>query len=203
VRVGLVGRFVEWKGQHVFLEAAERLVTSGRDDGARFVLVGAALFGEDDYAAEIERRAAALGGRAELLGFRPDIAAVLTELDILVHASVTPEPFGQVVIEGMAAGLPVIATDGGGVREIVRHGEDGLLVPMGDAAALADALAGLLADPARASRLAVAGHRAVRERFTAARAAREVEAVYDGLPRRRRRPRSAMAAGGPAAPAPR
>lgn len=186
VRVGLVGRFVEWKGQHVFLEAAERLIASGRDAGATFVLVGAALFGEDDYAAEIERRAAAMGGRVELLGFRPDIAAVLAELDILVHASVTPEPFGQVVVEGMAAGLPVIATDGGGVREIVRSGGDGVLVPMGDAAALAEALGALLADPARASRLAAEGYRAARARFTAQSAARKVEAVYDGLPRRRR-----------------
>ena len=100
------------------------------------------------------------------------------QLDIVAHASITPEPFGQVVIEGMAEGLPVVATEGGGVCEIVNHGKNGLLVPMGDAPALAAALEGLLRDPAGARALGTAGYHWVRRHFTAAQSARKIERVY-------------------------
>jgi len=176
-RVGIVGRFVEWKGQHVFLDAARTLVASGIE--ARFVLVGAALFGEEEYASKLETQAASLGYRVEFTGFQSDIPRVMRDLDIFVHASTTPEPFGQVVIEAMAEGLPVIASDGGGVREIITNGQNGLLTPMGDAKALAAALAALLREPARANRLAQAGHEHVRRHFTAMKNARAIEAVYD------------------------
>lgn len=176
-RIGMVGRLVEWKGQHVFLEAAKRLTEAGME--ARYVLIGAPLFGEEDYEARLREQAVGLGDRVEFTGFRTDVAALLRDLDILVHASITPEPFGQVVIEGMAEGLPVVASDGGGVREIVRNGVNGVLTPMGDAGALADALSALLRDPARASGIARAGWRNVRENFTAAHSARGLEAVYD------------------------
>jgi len=181
VRIGIVGRLAPWKGQHVFLEAAARLQAAGHD--ARFVIVGAPLFGEDGYEAELRRQAAAEGltGQVTFLGFRSDVAAVLGELDILVHASTTPEPFGQVVIEGMAESLPVVATDGGGVREIITHAENGLLVPMGDAGALASALERLLQDPALARRLGSAGYRHVRQHFTAHQSARRVEKVYSDI----------------------
>ena len=105
----------------------------------------------------------------------------MSELDLLVHASITPEPFGQVIIEGMAAGIPVIATRGGGVPETVESGRTGLLVPMGDAPALADALLTLLRDPATASHLGGNGWREVRERFLPRRTARDIEAVYDTI----------------------
>ena len=178
VRVGIVGRLAPWKGQHVFLEAAAHLLAAGHD--VRFLIVGAALFGEDDYEAKLRRQAEEGGAtdRVEFLGFRPDVAAILGGIDILVHASTTPEPFGQVVIEGMAEGLPVVATDGGGVREIITHGENGLLVPMGDAGALAAALEHLLRHPAEAHRLGAAGYLHVRQHFTADQSARRVEKVY-------------------------
>ena len=76
----------------------------------------------------------------------------MRRLDILVHASITGEPFGQVITEGMAAGKPVIATRGGGVPEIITHGETGLLIPMGDADALASELTSLLDNPGKKER---------------------------------------------------
>jgi glycosyltransferase involved in cell wall biosynthesis len=139
------------------------------------------MFGEDEYEAELKRIAAPLGDSVQFLGFRSDVPAVLRDLDIFVHASTTPEPFGQVVIEAMAEGVPVIASDGGGVREIVEHGVSGLRTPMGDAAGLADAIEQLLADPARGNRLARAAHERVRTHFTASQNARKIEAVYDDL----------------------
>jgi glycosyltransferase involved in cell wall biosynthesis len=83
----------------------------------------------------------------------------------------------------MAAELPVIATDGGGAREIIENGRTGLLVPMGDARALAEALAQLLAQPELARSLAVAARRPVLEHFTVERFARRSEALYEELAR--------------------
>jgi glycosyltransferase involved in cell wall biosynthesis len=175
-RVGIVGRLVEWKGQHVFLEAARKVIGGGQQ--AKFVLIGAPLFGEADYEGQLKKLAAPLGDRVEFTGFRTDIPEQLRGLDICVHASTTPEPFGQVVIEAMAEGVPVIGSDGGGVREILAQGETGLLTPMGDADALATELTSLLRDPLRASQLAIRGYNRVRTHFTAAQNARKIEEVY-------------------------
>jgi glycosyltransferase involved in cell wall biosynthesis len=192
-RVGIIGRIVEWKGQHIFLEAAEKVIAAGGE--AKFVIIGAPLFGEEAFEKKLQAQAEKLGGRVEFTGFRTDIPDLLRGLDILVHASITPEPFGQVVIEGMAEGIPVIGSDGGGVREIMTHGENGLLTPMGDAEALARELGALLKDPARANRLARAGHVHVRQNFTAAHTARKMEQVYDviGSSRRMGRRKAAQA----------
>ncbi len=181
VRIGIVGRLAKWKGQHVFLDAAAQVVAAGHD--ARFVVVGAALFGEEDYASDLRRQAERLGiaGRVEFRGFTRDVVGELRRLDVLVHASTTGEPFGQVIIEGMAVGLPVVASRGGGVPEIITDGENGLLTPMGDAAGLASALVSLLDDPARAQLLGRTGYAHVREHFRASRGARQVADIYQGI----------------------
>ncbi len=155
LRVGMVGRLAPWKGQHVFLDAFSRAFPTG---GARAVLVGAALFGEEDYETDLRRQAVVLDidDRLEMTGFREDVAAELADFDVLVHASVIPEPFGQVVVEGMAAGLPVVASDAGGPAEIISDGIDGVLFPPGDEEALAKALKVLAADPALRKRLGAA-----------------------------------------------
>jgi glycosyltransferase involved in cell wall biosynthesis len=137
--VGMVGRLAPWKGQHIFLDAFSRAFPTGE---ARAVLVGAPLFGEEAYEDELRASAARLGiaERLEMTGFQEDVAAQLRRFDVLVHASVIPEPFGQVVVEGMAAGLPVVATAAGGPAEVISDGVDGLLVAPGNAEALAVAL---------------------------------------------------------------
>ncbi len=179
--VGLIGRMTPWKGQLVFLDAAARV--RRRFPTARFRLIGSALFGEADYERRVRARAEEpdLAGSVELLGFCADVPACLVALDVLVHASVTGEPFGQVVIEGMAAARPVVATAGGGIPEIVVDGESGLLVPMGDATGMADAIVRLLADPALRRALGEAARARVVDRFTVQQTARGVEAVYDQM----------------------
>lgn len=178
VRIGLVGRIAAWKGQHVVIDAAAKVRAAGFS--AHFVIAGKALFGEEEYEAQVRQQAVDLGVAdcVEFLGFTKDVPALLASLDILVHASTSPEPFGQVVIEGMAESLPVIGTDGGGVREIIVHGENGLLVPMGDADAMAEAILTLLRDPDRARALGRAGYRRVVRHFTAGHTARKIERVY-------------------------
>jgi len=183
LRIGMVGRLAPWKGQHVFLDGFGQAFGRGPESA---VIVGAPLFGEDWYEADLRRRARVLGldGRVVFAGFREDIWTALSEIDILVHASVTPEPFGQVIVEGMSAGLPVVATDAGGPAEIIEDGVDGLLYPPGDADALASRLRGLADDPALRARVGAAA-RESSKRFTARAAADRVTRVYERVLARR------------------
>jgi glycosyltransferase involved in cell wall biosynthesis len=179
--VALVGRITRWKGQHVFLQAAAWV--HRRFPEARFHIVGAALFDEKEYEAEVRELAVKLGVQnyVDFLGFRGDIAQYMGGIELLVHASITGEPFGQVIIEAMASGKPVVATNGGGVPEIVVHGETGLLVPMGNATAMADAICQILADPAAARRIGELGRQRVIEQFTIEHTVEKVQQVYDQL----------------------
>jgi glycosyltransferase involved in cell wall biosynthesis len=151
---GIIGRLAPWKGQDVFLRAFARAFPQGEE---RAAVVGGALFGEDEYGRTLPRLAEALGiaGRVELRGHRPDVWDELATIDVLVHASVTPEPFGQVVLEGMAAGVPVIAAKAGGPAEMLRHDVTGVLYEPADIGALADAMKRML-DPVLRDRLTAA-----------------------------------------------
>jgi glycosyltransferase involved in cell wall biosynthesis len=185
--IGLVGRISPWKGQDVFIRAAARV----REEfpGARFQIIGSPLFGEEDYEAEVRElsRTLHLDEAMEFTGFVSDVEGAMARLDILVHASTMPEPFGQVVMEAMALSLPVIATRGGGVVEIVEDGKTAFLVPMGDADAMAEAILVMLRDPARAREMGAAGRERVSKHFTIEQTAARVEAVYDQIQESRRR----------------
>lgn len=177
-RIGLIGRISPWKGQHVFLRAAAQV--SRKFPNARFYIVGSALFGEAEYDRQVRSLTESLGitSVVTFTGFRSDVPNVIADMDLIVHASTTGEPFGQVIIEGMAAGKPVIATNGGGVPEIVEDGKTGILVPMGDAEAMAEAISRIVADPGLAADLGARGWERVRDHFTIEHKARKVEAVY-------------------------
>ena len=178
VRIGIVGRLASWKGQHVFLHAAERLLRAGYK--VKFQIVGAPLFGEDEYEKELHEIVNTLGitDKVEFLGFQSNIPAILRNLEVLVHASTSADPCPNTILEGMAAGLPVVGSNGGGVPELIANNETGLLVPMGDPKGLASALEILLNDPVRARAMGRAGYLLVRRDFTAARVARQIEGIY-------------------------
>jgi glycosyltransferase involved in cell wall biosynthesis len=180
-RIGLIGRLSRWKGQHVFLRAAA--IVHREFPSARFQIIGAALFGQEAYEQEIRELCTELGldSVVEFTGFRSDIQNTIANLEIVVHASITGEPFGQVIVEGMASGKPVIATNGGGVPEIVEDGVTGLLVPMNNPEELAEAIRRLLTDPHEAQQMALRGLEHVRRHFTIQQTARKVERVYEAL----------------------
>ncbi|WP_118181631.1 glycosyltransferase family 4 protein [Paraburkholderia phosphatilytica] len=159
--VGSFSRIARWKGQHVLLEAMTL------DPRMHAVLVGAPLFGEDAWAAELRTYAESHGiaDRVHFLGFQRDVAACMRAVDVVAHTSITAEPFGRVIVEGMLAGRPVVAARDGGVLEIVEHEVNGLLCPPGDARALADALARLQADAGLRERLSGNGLQTARRRF--------------------------------------
>ncbi|WP_107677223.1 glycosyltransferase family 4 protein [Agrobacterium sp. LAD9] len=171
--VGLFGRLSEWKGQHVFLEAIAAM------EGVQAVIVGGALFGQEAYEARIREQASSLDldGRVRFLGFRSDVPELMAAMDAVAHTSIVAEPFGRVVVEAMMCGRPVVATRGGGVTEIIRDGETGLLVPPGEPSALAAALGRVLSDPALAERLAQKGREDVSQRFSLEETCRSVSAL--------------------------
>jgi glycosyltransferase involved in cell wall biosynthesis len=187
-RIGLIGRISPWKGQHIFLQAAA--MVHENFPNARFFIVGGALFGEAEYERKVRSLTESLGISevVTFTGFRSDVQSVIADMDLIVHASTTGEPFGQVIIEGMAAGKPVIATNGGGVPEIVEDGKTGILVPMGDVPAMAEAIGRMLANPALAEEMGVRGRERVHDHFTIERKARKVEAVYQAMFSRSPRP---------------
>jgi glycosyltransferase involved in cell wall biosynthesis len=179
--VGCVGRLIAWKGQRIFLRALARLVPDRPK--LRGLIVGAPEQGGQGYANELAGLSHSLGldQLVRFAGFRDDIPRLLSGLDILVHASTSPEPFGRVIIEGMAAGAAVIGTNAGAVPEIITEGVTGMLVPPGDDEALASAIAQLLNYPEKRQALRHAARRAVEVRFTTALYVQGVEKVYEEI----------------------
>lgn len=180
--VGMVGRISPIKGHQVFLDAAAQLAVAWPE--VRFVIVGGALPAYAPLHAALQAQAATgpLAGRVIFTGERPRVGVIdlMPALDVLVMPTVTMEGFGLVALEAMALGVPVVATHGG-PDDFVTDGVTGCLIPAGHADALAAAVSGLLADPARARQLAQAGQKHVRQTLTlAAHVARVVE-VYDAV----------------------
>jgi len=160
--VGIVGRLQPWKGQEVFLEAAASVASA--HPRARFMVLGGAITGgEGDYPDRLKALAGSLGlaDVTYFAGHQDDAYEWMDALDVVVHAS-DCEPFGLVVVEAMALGKPVVATDCGGPCEIVEPGRSGLLVPPRQPDALAEVVIGLLADEPFAAGLG----RAAAERAT-------------------------------------
>ena len=146
-RVGSVGRLTPLKGHAVVLDAAADLLERGVD--ARFVIAGAAAREAPGHLEELRARAERLGiaERVELISPFGDLAEVLSGLDVMVHASVLPDSLPTTVLEAMALGLPVVATNLGGVPELMRDAETGIVVPPNDPGRIADAVADLIAAP--------------------------------------------------------
>ncbi|MEJ7764780.1 MAG: glycosyltransferase family 4 protein [Acidimicrobiales bacterium] len=179
LRVGMIGRLAPWKGQHIFLEAFAKAFPTGETEA---VVIGRSLFGEAAYEQGLHDLTDRLGlsGRVQFRGFCPRVQAELERLDVLVHASVIPEPFGQVVLEGMAAGLAVIAGGAGGPAEVITDDVDGLLYTVGDATALATVLRRAATDGGLRRRLGAAARRRAAA-FAPEIIAGEVSEVYQAL----------------------
>jgi glycosyltransferase involved in cell wall biosynthesis len=175
--VGSFSRLARWKGQHVLLEALLEAPEM------HAVLVGAALFGEDEYEAELRAFVLehGLADRVHFLGFQTDIAACMKAVDVVAHTSITPEPFGRVIIEGMLARRPVVAARAGGVTDIVVDGENGILCTPGDVSALAGALGDLAGDAGLRARLVGEGYENAVRRFGTQRYVESVEKILSDV----------------------
>jgi glycosyltransferase involved in cell wall biosynthesis len=184
--VGVVSRLTRMKGLEQLLEAAAMLKT--RHPGVRYLIVGETAPHDTAYLDELKRLAAALriSDRVIFTGIRRDVPAVLASVEVSVMPSLN-EALSNVVLESMAAGAPTVATRVGGTPEAMEDGQSGLLVPPGDAAALASAITTLLDDRRLAISIGAEARRQVRERFSVERMIGETERLYSGLLARRPR----------------
>ncbi|MEA5571580.1 glycosyltransferase family 4 protein [Calothrix sp. UHCC 0171] len=123
--IGHFSRLSPWKGQHILIEALAK-----SPENAVVILVGDALFGEQEYVEQLHQQVNNLGleNRVKFLGFRNDIPQLMSACDLIAHTSIAAEPFGRVIVEGMLCGKPVIAAKAGGAIEIVEDGVNGFLV---------------------------------------------------------------------------
>ncbi len=177
ITIGYVGKVRERKGVHPFVEAALGLLA--RRDDVTFVVIGDDQGDEDGCLDALKEMTPEplIDQRLFFTGYRHDVAAVMRSLDVLVVPSLIEEAFGRTCIEGMAAGVPVIATHRGGIPEVVVDGECGLLVPAGDVDALSDAIVHLCDDALLRRRMGAAGRARVRECFDIDRLTGQIEDV--------------------------
>jgi glycosyltransferase involved in cell wall biosynthesis len=179
LRIGMVGRFAPWKGQHVFVDAAGAL--AARFPEAEFVLAGAPLFGEELYERAVREQASRMENHDQIrfMDFVDDVPALLRDLDVVVHASVEPEPFGQVVVEAMMAEKPIVASAAGGPMEVVEDGVTGRLVEPGNATALAEALESVILDRTGSAAMGRRARAHAIDHYDIHQTARAVEQVYE------------------------
>jgi glycosyltransferase involved in cell wall biosynthesis len=194
IRVGLVATFARWKGHETFLRALSDI---GRDsarhpqvleaavprDLIRGYVIGGPVYETtgSQYSREELRELArelGIGDRVGFTGFLSDSAPALRALDIVVHASTRPEPFGLVIAEAMACGRPIIVSDAGGAREIVDPGVDAQCTRPGDVAGLARLIEALASDPRRRAVLGAAARKSSERRFSRDRLASQLVGVY-------------------------
>jgi len=185
----VAGILAPWKGVDRVLTACSCLPSDLR---WTLTVCGDELYETAGHSGERARledlsRSLGLDGRVTFTGMVMDITPYLKNADIFLHASIRDEPFGRVVAEAMAAGVPVIATRGGGIPEIVRDGVDGLLYPMGDVGALIQAITDLASDPQRRASMGHSGRHRIATDFCLETTIDGVEAVLVSACQHRRK----------------
>jgi len=174
LRVAIIGRLAPWKGQDLFLDALDLL----GDISYEGRIVGDALFGESAYRANLEQRVATMNGRVHMMGAVVDVASVLESCDVVVLGSRSPEPFGNVVTEAMAAGRLVVVPRQGGVMDFIEDRRNGFFYEPNDEQSLADVLRALATG--RVDRAAIgAAARESAAAFSAPAVAEKVRRVYE------------------------
>ena len=174
--IGLVSGFRVMKGQQTVVEAAARLAAEGH----RFHVL---LIGEGPFAARVRAQveAAGLRDRISILGFVDDLPATMAALDIALYSALESDGMSRVLFEYLASGVPVVASRVGVVPEILEDGRTALLVPAGEPGPLAEAVARLMADPARRREIGSAGAALVHARYSGTRLAERLTALYLSL----------------------
>jgi glycosyltransferase involved in cell wall biosynthesis len=184
--VGIIGRLDWWKGHEYFLEAVAK--ANQQISNLKGMIIG----GLEKKVAKDQNRlyyqklktlikSFNLNDKIIFTGYRDDIPRLMASLDVVVHASSVPEPFGLVVIEGMAVGKPVVATAAGGVLEIIENNVNGVLVPCRDSDAMAREISRLISKPDMAMQMGKAAQKRVVEKFTIQKQVEAVEKVYDSI----------------------
>ncbi len=190
VRIGLIATYARWKGQDLFLRAAARAAHQNPGLALRFFIIGGAIYhtaGSQWSADELKSLADDLGiaRRVGLVPFQSDPLLAYRSLDVIVHASTKPEPFGLTILEAMSCGKAVIATNAGGAPEIFEDGLSAIGFAQGDEAALSAAIAQLAGDANLRATLGRAARIRATTHFNQDRFATELMAAYQAALRKR------------------
>ena len=177
--VGMIGNIKAWKGQEIVVRAIARV--RKEIPSVRCVVVGDTSPRDRGYEQSLRALVTTEGLDEHVLfaGYQKDVADFLTMFDVVVHASVLPEPFGRVVLEAMACRRPVVGSRDGGITEIIEHGRTGLTFETGDDAALADAVLRLLRNPVEAREMAARGHERLLRHFDIASNVTAIQRLYE------------------------
>ncbi len=184
--IAVLGRISGWKGQDVLVRALGQPPLADRTDIVALV-AGEPWRGEERHLRELHEIATRLGVGARVVhcGFRPDVDAVYGAADVVAVPSKQPDPFPNAALEAAAAGCCVVASAHGGLPEMLRDGETGILVAPDDPHGLAQVLAGLADDPVRRKALGAAAREDIRRRFSTQLMLDRVQSLYDHLVTRR------------------
>ncbi len=179
--VGMIGKVTRWKGQLVFANAAKLILAF--EPNAHFLAVGGVFDNEHYYMENFVNEVTRLGlqERFHIVGYTPEVSAILQTFDIFVLPSTSPEPFGLVLIEAMASAKAIVATAHGGPSEIITPGQTGVLVEPSSPEAIAEAVLKLLSDAHQRAKLGVAARKTALERFSIERYIGAFETLYQGL----------------------
>ncbi|MFB2879955.1 glycosyltransferase [Floridanema aerugineum] len=160
--IGHFSRLSPWKGQHILIEALTHC-----PENVTAILVGDALFGEGDYVQQLHKQVANLGleKRVKFLGFQGNIVPLMKACDLITHTSISPEPFGRVIVEAMLCRKPVIAAQAGGAIELVEHQKTGWLVTPGNSLELAEIINHCRQHPELCETIAQQGQIVASQRF--------------------------------------
>lgn len=178
--VGCVGQLISWKGQDVFLRAMARVVQEMPN--TKFLIVGDEIVDDNPFRGTLDQLVSELGLEDKVIftGFRLDIPSLIAAMDIFVHCPVKPDPLPRVILEAMALSLPIVATHTGGIPELVKNGENGLLVPPADEKALANGVLWMISNPTRAKCLGKEG-RHLLQGFSTQQHVDQVMTIYNNL----------------------
>lgn len=176
--VGHFSRLSPWKGQHILIEALAHC-----PENVTAVLVGDALFGEQDYVQQLHQQVATLKlqERVKFLGFRSDVSELMGACDLVAHTSTAPEPFGRVIVEAMLCGTPVVAAEAGGAVELVEHGITGWFIPPDDSLKLATVINQCHEQPEQAMMIAKRAQGEASQRFHLTKTHQQIAQILDRL----------------------
>lgn len=174
----MAGNLKRWKGQETVIRAMARVCRA--HPSARCLLVGGTSPADRNFETAMQALVAELGLQEQVLflGYHENVADYMHMADVVIHASVLPEPFGRVALEAMACRKPVICSDAGGIPEIVEHGRTGLTFPPGDVDRLAEAGIWMLDHPDEAARMGERGYARLIEHFPISGNVRATEDLY-------------------------
>ncbi|WP_133965435.1 glycosyltransferase family 4 protein [Eubacterium limosum] len=176
--IGMAGRINRWKGQKLLIDAAEKVHQKFPD--AVFKIAGDTFKGEEKFKSDLQEyiKKKNLQDSVILLGQMDDMMDFYSSLDIFVLPSIQPEPFGLVIIEAMEFGIPVIATNHGGPKEIISNGINGYLVTYQDCTEMTDCIVKLLENPKLRSQIGINGKIKKREQFSIPTMVKRIEEIF-------------------------